>query len=135
MKLHGNARLSPKGRLLLCRRVLEEGWSLTRAAEAAGVSERTASKWVGRYRVEGELGLVDRSSAPGRVPGRTDEARVELIATLRRVADDRGGDRRVSGDDTLDRVRDLDRGSGWVSSRGSSHRSRPTATSASGRAS
>ena len=85
MKLHGNARLSPKGRLLLCRRVLEEGWSLAAAAEAAGVSERTAIKWIGRYRVEGELGLVDRSSAPARVPGRTDEARVELIATLRRL--------------------------------------------------
>ena len=85
MKLHGNARLSPKGRLLLCRRVLEEGWSLARAAEAAGVSERTASKWVGRYRADGEHGLVDRSCAPAHVPGRTDEARVELIATLRRL--------------------------------------------------
>jgi transposase len=74
MKLHGNARLSPKGRLL-CRRVLEQGWSLARAAEAAGVSERTADKWVGRYRAEGELGLLDRSSAPYSVPGRTDEAR------------------------------------------------------------
>jgi hypothetical protein len=42
MKLHGNARLSPKGRLLLCRPVLEQGWSLAQAAEAAGVSERTA---------------------------------------------------------------------------------------------
>jgi hypothetical protein len=64
---------------------LEEEWSLAAAAEAAGVSERTACKWVGRYRAEGEAGLVDRSSAPQRVPGRTDEARVELIATLRRL--------------------------------------------------
>ena len=64
MKLHGNARLSPKGTLLMCRRVLEEGWSLTAAASAGGVRDRTASKWIGRYRVEGEAGLVDRSSAP-----------------------------------------------------------------------
>jgi transposase InsO family protein len=85
MKLHGNARLSPKGRLLLCRRVLEERWSLTSAAEAAGVSERTAAKWVRRYRAEGEAGLLDRSSAPQRVPGRADEARVEVIAALRRL--------------------------------------------------
>jgi transposase len=85
MKLHGNARLSPKGRLLLCRRVLEGGWSLTAAASAAGVSERTASKWLGRYRAEGELGLVDRSSAPASVPGRTEETRVEVIASLRRL--------------------------------------------------
>jgi transposase InsO family protein len=85
MKLHGNARLTPKGRLVMCRRVVVEGWSLAAAAEAAGVSERTAGKWVGRYRAEGEAGLVDRSSAPDRVPGRTDEARVELIAALRRL--------------------------------------------------
>jgi transposase InsO family protein len=85
MKLHGNARLSPKGRLLLCRRVIEQEWSLAAAAEAAGVSERTAGKWVGRYRAEGEAGLLDRSSAPGRVPARTDEARVEVIAALRRL--------------------------------------------------
>ena len=85
MKLHGNARLSPKGRLLLCRRVLDEGWSLAAAAKAVGVSERTASKWVARYRTEGEAGLVDRSSAPEHVPGRTDEERVELIASLRRL--------------------------------------------------
>jgi transposase len=85
MKLHGNARLTPKGRLVVCRRVVGEGWSLTAAAEAAGVSERTAGKWVGRYRAEGELALVDRSSAPDRVPGRTAEARVELIASLRRL--------------------------------------------------
>jgi transposase InsO family protein len=85
MKLHGNARLSPKGRLLLCRRVLEDGWSLAAAAEAAGVSERTAAKWVVRYRAEGQSGLVDRSSAPRRVPARTEERRVELIAALRRL--------------------------------------------------
>ena len=85
MKLHGNARLSPKGRLLLCRRVLDEGWSLAAAAKAVGVSERTASKWVARHRTEGEAGLVDRSSAPEHVPGRTDEERVELIASLRRL--------------------------------------------------
>ena len=41
MKLHANAKLGPKGRLVMCRRVVEEGWSLTKAAEAAGVSERT----------------------------------------------------------------------------------------------
>ncbi len=48
-------------------------------------SERTARKWIGRYRAEGELGLLDHSSAPARVPARTDEARVELIASLRRL--------------------------------------------------
>ncbi len=50
MKLHANARLSLKGRELLIDRVLAAGWSLTQAAEAAGVSERTAAKWLARWR-------------------------------------------------------------------------------------
>jgi hypothetical protein len=49
------------------------------------VSERTAGKWVGRYRAEGELGLLDRSSAPRTVASRTPEDRVEAIACLRRL--------------------------------------------------
>ena len=85
MKLHGNAKLSPKGRALMCRRVIEQGWSLAEAAEAAGVSERTCSKWLGRYRSEGEAGLLDRSSAPKNVANRTEEARIEAIALLRRL--------------------------------------------------
>ena len=64
MKLHANAPLGPKGRAIMVRRVLEEGLALTEAAEAAGVSARTAGKWVRRYRAEGEAGLLDRSSAP-----------------------------------------------------------------------
>lgn len=85
MKIHGNAKLSPKGRALMCRRVIEQGWSLAEAAEAAGVSERTCSKWLDRYRSEGEAGMLDRSSAPKAVANRTEEHLVEAIATLRRV--------------------------------------------------
>jgi transposase InsO family protein len=85
MDLHANAPFGPKGRLTMVRRVTEQGWSLTEAAEAAGVSERTVSKWVGRYRSEGEAGLRDRSSTPHSVPGRTPEAQVQAIAALRRV--------------------------------------------------
>ena len=64
MKLHANAALSLNKRRLLCQRVVEQGWTLTQAAAAAEVSVRCARKWVGRYRAEGELGLLDRSSAP-----------------------------------------------------------------------
>jgi transposase InsO family protein len=85
MKLHANARLSVKGRELLVDRVLNAGWSLTKAAEAAGVSDRTASKWLARYRAEGAEGLLDRSSAPALVANRTDERRLEVIAALRRL--------------------------------------------------
>jgi transposase InsO family protein len=85
MKLHANAPFGPKGRLTMVRRVVDEDWSLAEAAEAAGVSERTCSKWVGRYRSDGEAGLCDRSSAPARVPLRTPEDRVQAIAALRRL--------------------------------------------------
>jgi transposase InsO family protein len=69
---------------MVCR-VVEQGWSLTKAAEAAEVSERTCSKWVGRYRAQGEVGLRDRSSAPRRIAHRTPAERVEVIALLRRL--------------------------------------------------
>jgi transposase InsO family protein len=85
MKLHANAALSLNKRRLLCGRVLEQGWTLTQAAEAAEVSVRCAGKWVARYRAEGELGLLDRSSAPAVVANRTCERRVQAIAALRRL--------------------------------------------------
>ena len=85
MKLHGNAALSLNARRRMVGRVVEQGWSLTKAAEAAEVSERTCSKWVGRFRVDGEAGLLDRSSAPRLVPHRTPEDRIEAIVALRRL--------------------------------------------------
>ncbi len=92
MDLHGNAALSWSGRRQLAGRVVDQGWTLTAAAEAAGVSVRCARKWVGRYRA-GDRQLFDRSSAPRRVANRTARERVALIAMLRRVADDGGRDR------------------------------------------
>jgi transposase InsO family protein len=83
MKLHGNAALSWSGRRRLAERVIEQGWTLTAAAEAAGVSVRCARKWVTRYRAEGESGLHDRTSAPKRVANRTAEERVVVIVSLR----------------------------------------------------
>jgi transposase InsO family protein len=85
MKLHANARLSLKGRQLLVDRIEDAGWSVMQAAEAAGITERTARKWLKRYRAQGEAGLADRSSAPTVVANRTDERRVEAIAALRRL--------------------------------------------------
>jgi transposase InsO family protein len=85
MNLHANAALSLCQRRRLVRRVVDEGWSLGEAAKAAEVSERTASKWVRRYRAEGEPGLFDRSSAPRNVANRTAERRIEAIGALRRL--------------------------------------------------
>jgi transposase InsO family protein len=85
MELHANAALSWSGRRLLAERVLVDRWTLTAAAEAAGVSVRWARKWVNRYRMEGEPGLRDRSSAPRRVANRTASDRVAVIASLRQL--------------------------------------------------
>jgi transposase InsO family protein len=85
MQLHANAALSLNRRRQLARRVVGQGWALAEAAAAAEVSERTASKWVDRFRAEGEVGLLDRSSAPFTVANRTPEERVEAIAALRRL--------------------------------------------------
>src|SRR2546422_1379583 len=85
MNLHANAALSLNKRRDLCERVALEGWTMTKAAAAAEVSVRCARKWVGRYRADGELGLVDRSSAPSHVVNRTGEDRVQAIAALRRL--------------------------------------------------
>jgi transposase InsO family protein len=85
MKLHANAALSLNKRRVLCQRVVEQQWTLTKAAAAAEVSVRCARKWVGRYRAEGELGLLDRPSTPATVANRTDERRIQAIAALRRL--------------------------------------------------
>jgi len=85
MRIHANARTYPNSRRLLVRRIEEEGWSLMAAAEAAGISERSAREWRDRWRAEGEEGLLDRSSAPRRVPSRTPQASIEAIAALRRL--------------------------------------------------
>ena len=85
MKLHGNARTCPNSRRLLIERVLERGWSATAAAEAAGVAERTAYRWLKRWREEGAAGLLDRSSRPHRSPRRLAKATVEAIRALRKL--------------------------------------------------
>lgn len=83
MDLHGNARLTPFGRELMCRRVRCDGWTVKAAAEAAGCSERTVYRWLARYDA-GEP-LTDRSSAPRTVPGRTPAEIEEVIERLRRL--------------------------------------------------
>jgi len=84
MRLHANAVTCPKSRFKIVCRVLNGEARETIAAEYE-ISTRTIAKWVARYRAEGELGLVDRSSAPGSIPHRTAEDRVAAIAALRRL--------------------------------------------------
>ncbi|HEY3827665.1 MAG TPA: IS481 family transposase [Solirubrobacteraceae bacterium] len=84
MKLHANARTCPKSRRLLVDRI-DAGWSVMEAAEAAGITDRTARRWMARWRAEGTDGLLDRSSAPKRIPHRTPPERVREIVRLRRL--------------------------------------------------
>jgi len=88
MGQHGSARLSVHSRRLIASRVLDEGWSYTEAAAAAGVSRKTATKWVARFVQEGVPGLHDRSSRPHRsrpmVPAR-------LVSKIRRLRERRHG--------------------------------------------
>ena len=85
--MHGNARLTPRGRLLLCQRVAA-GRPVAHVAAEMGVSRATGHKWVARYRLEGEAGLADRSSRPRRSPARISaeiEARVLQLRRTRRL--------------------------------------------------
>jgi transposase InsO family protein len=86
MELHNNARSCPASRALLVQRILG-GMPVTRAAEAAGVSSRTAFKWKRRFTEAGEAALVDRSSRPHRTPRQTHPDRVEEVLRLRKRRD------------------------------------------------
>ena len=83
MRLHGNAKLTPFQRELMCVRVDDEGWTVEEAADAAGCSQRTCYRWLKRWRA-GEL-MTDRSSAPRHVANRTADDVVALIEQLRRL--------------------------------------------------
>lgn len=82
MNVHKNARLTPRGRVLMLERI-ESGWPVKRAALACGVSERTAHRWLARYR-SGDRVLADRSSAPHRIAHRTPAWLVARVGELRR---------------------------------------------------
>jgi transposase InsO family protein len=84
MDVHKNARSCLASRELLVRRVVEQGWSMRQAAEAAGHSMRTGYKWLARWQAEGRSGLADRSSRPHRSPRRAPESRVAQVLALRR---------------------------------------------------
>src|SRR5512144_1106579 len=82
MRLHPNAKTTPKMRQLLIARVLRQGWTQQAAASAAGVSVRTVAKWLRRAR-SGDTQLVDWSSRPHRQPRRLDTVRIAAIVAQR----------------------------------------------------
>jgi transposase InsO family protein len=88
--VHANALLTPRGRLALARAIVEDGWSLRRAAERFQTSPNTARRWAARYRgrdltrpaVEA---MADRSSRPHRCPRQTRTKLARRICHLRRA--------------------------------------------------
>jgi transposase InsO family protein len=60
-------------------------------ARAMGISRQCAHRWVARFDVEGEAGLVDRSSRPHRMPTRT-APEVEAAVLAARLEHRRGQD-------------------------------------------
>ena len=82
MNTHKNASLTPKGRAHLVKEIVRIG--LMPAAEAAGISARTARKWQRRFAAQGVAGLLDRSSRPRRSPQRSDPSKIERAVALRR---------------------------------------------------
>ena len=82
MNIHKNASMTPKGRAHLIREIDRIG--LKPAAAAAGLSERTARKWLARFTQAGSAGLFDRSSRPANSPRRSCASKIERALALRR---------------------------------------------------
>jgi transposase InsO family protein len=82
MNSHKNARTTFAGRKLLIERIRTLG--LMPAAEAAGISLRTARKWLDRFETLGEAGLMDRSSRPSKTRSTVDDMLRTRIEQLRR---------------------------------------------------
>ncbi len=80
---HANARLTPRGRLILVERIAG-GWPVSHAARSAGISRQTGSKWWNRYRREGAAGLVDRRSTVRHQARALDAAVIDEVCRLRR---------------------------------------------------
>ena len=84
MNAHKNARLTPFSRELMIERIRNQGWTVARAAEAAGVSERTAYKWLARYRGGGTAALHNARPVPRRLRHRLPQSQIASIEGLRR---------------------------------------------------
>ena len=81
---HRNAPLTALGRQRAVAQVVVRGRPIAHVAAELRIARATLSKWVARYRAEGEAGLLDRPSAPATRPSRLPVWVVELIEKWRR---------------------------------------------------
>jgi hypothetical protein len=79
---HAKAKLTPQGRLLLVIRVLEQGWSVSMAAEAQGCCPATGYKWRVASRLRGPP-AARPFEPPHRSPMRLSPARERAIVAYR----------------------------------------------------
>src|SRR6476660_6028996 len=84
MDTHKNASMTPKGREVMVRFVIDGGQSKAAAARHFNTTAKTVAKWIERFRAEGVDGLRDRSSRPHSLPGQTPPATCTVIEALRR---------------------------------------------------
>ncbi|MER8428710.1 IS481 family transposase, partial [Mesorhizobium sp. M1403] len=84
MNIHKNARLTPLRREEMALSVIEGRLSQAHAARVYGVSAKIVARWVERYKAEGRVGMVDRSSRPAHMPQATAASTAERIVALRR---------------------------------------------------
>src|SRR3954447_11302995 len=94
MNMHKNARLTPHGRERIVQQVLN-GQTPKAVSAAAGVCPRTVRKWVERYRREGVVGLLDRSSRPHRLHRPTP---LEVVAQIERLRRQRFTGKQIAAD-------------------------------------
>ena len=80
---HQNARTTRLGRAEMIRCIIEDGQPVLEVVRGFGISERTACKWLARYRAEGTSGLENRSSRPRTVANRTAEYWIGVSEHLR----------------------------------------------------
>jgi len=84
MDYHKNAPWTAISRERLARMVIEGGVTVKAAAARFCVCDKTAAKWVGRFRRFGAAGMGDCSSRPRRSPRQISSLLVEKVLALRR---------------------------------------------------
>ena len=84
MDTHQNAPLTPRGREMMVRAVVDRGLSKAAVARQFNTTPKTVAKWVDRFQAEGVEGLQDRSSRPLSLPSQTAPAICAAVEALRR---------------------------------------------------
>lgn len=80
-RLHANAALTPRHRMIVARLVVDDGWPISEVAARFQVSWPTVKRWVDRFRA-GES-MQDRSSRPHRSPNKTSQKTTRRCIDLR----------------------------------------------------